>query len=175
MHPQLARFMVTPTTASAVTPVATQSVAGNPAAKSTNATARPLVAKNAQSKPAIRPASRPVTQATATSQRPTASQAAVVTQPATATSTPAIWKEFFNNWPEGIPTRGIVVNQLNEQLPFKAYMVKGDVVMLERTNPDTLGSRYILVPYSEISIVKLTDPLNQEKFDKAGFKGKLCS
>ena len=85
------------------------------------------------------------------------------------------WKKWFATWPETIPHRGVVVNQLNEQLPFKAFMAADDMVLLERTNPDTLGSRYIFMPYSEIGLVKLTDPLKTEVFESEGFTGKLTT
>ncbi len=137
---------------------------------------KPVVAGGgaAGGKPTLSPNQQQVRASAASPPRPIAREAQAIQQPKVADDTSVIWKAFFNQWPEGIPTRGIVVTQLNEQLPFKGYMVKGDVVLLERTNPDTLGSRYILVPYSEVGIVKLTDPLNQEKFEKAGFQGELC-
>jgi hypothetical protein len=53
-------------------------------------------------------------------------------------------------------------------------MVRGEVVLLERTNPDTLGARFLIVPYAEISLVKLIDPLKQELLEAAGFRGKLA-
>ena len=52
-----------------------------------------------------------------------------------------VWKNVFNNWPTGIPRRGMVISTLNEPMPFKGFMVKDDVVLLERTNPDALGAR----------------------------------
>lgn len=167
-----------PSNPSAMTPPTGQPVVGKPIAPTVGNTGRPVAVSKGQNQKVANPAARQ-NQSTAPRvaqgvPKPAPGPMQQVSQPTPANNTAAIWKDFFNNWPEGIPTRGIVVNQLNEQLPFKAYMVRGEVLMLERTNPDTLGSRYILVPYSEIGIVKLTDPLNQEKFDKAGFKGELC-
>ncbi len=83
------------------------------------------------------------------------------------------WEQFFLNWPEGIPQRGIIVNQLGEQIPFKAFMIRDDMVLLERTNPDTLGARFLISPFSEIGLVKLTDPIKQATFEAAGYKGTL--
>ena len=85
------------------------------------------------------------------------------------------WKATFQNWPAGIPKRGVMVNNLNEANPFKSYMLKDDLLLLERTNPDPLGSRYILMTFDTISSVKFIDPLKESIFTSAGFVGKLCS
>lgn len=52
-------------------------------------------------------------------------------------------------------------------------MVRGDFALLERTSPDSMGGRFLLVPFAEFAVVKFTDPLKQPVFDAAGFKGKL--
>jgi hypothetical protein len=85
----------------------------------------------------------------------------------------AVWRRLFEQWPVGLPQRGLVVNRLDEQIPFKSYMLRGEIVLLERTNPDTLGARFLLVPFTEVSLVKLIDPLKQELLEAAGFRGKL--
>ena len=84
------------------------------------------------------------------------------------------WRETFYEWPAAIPRRGIVVNNLNESMPFKGFLVKGDTVMLERTNPDSLGARFILMPFDTISCLKFIDPLKESVFAAAGFTGKLA-
>jgi len=84
------------------------------------------------------------------------------------------WKATFSNWPTGIPKRGVLVNNLNEANPFKSFMLKDDMLLLERTNPDPLGSRYILMGFDTISAVKFIDPLKESVFTGAGFVGKLA-
>jgi len=83
------------------------------------------------------------------------------------------WKETFANWPAGIPRRGILTSALNESTPFKSFMIKEDMLLLERTNPDPLGARFILLGFDTISVVKLTDPLKESVFTAAGFTGTL--
>ncbi len=85
-----------------------------------------------------------------------------------------IWRELFLKWPASIPKRGVLVSTLNEVTPFKGFMTKGEMLMLERTNPDPLGSRYILVGYDAIHMVKLTDPLREDVFTSAGFVGQFA-
>jgi hypothetical protein len=85
-----------------------------------------------------------------------------------------VWKNTFNNWPAGIQRRGIVLSTLNEPMPFKGFLVKDDVLLLERTNPDSLGARFILLSFDAINCVKLVDPLKESVFTAAGFLGKLA-
>jgi hypothetical protein len=88
--------------------------------------------------------------------------------------TPSVWKNTFNNWPAGIPRRGIVLSTLNEPMPFKSFLVKDDLLLLERINPDSLGARFILLSFDAINSVKLIDPLKESVFTAAGFLGKLA-
>jgi len=83
------------------------------------------------------------------------------------------WKRVFNSWPESIARRGIVISCLNEATPFKGFMVKDDTLLLERTNPDALGARFVLIGFDAINSVKLVDPLKESAFHAAGFLGKL--
>jgi hypothetical protein len=83
------------------------------------------------------------------------------------------WKATFTNWPAGIPRRGILVNTLNEAMPFKSFMIREDSLLLERSNPDSLGARFILQGFDTISSVKFIDPLKESIFTAAGFTGKL--
>lgn len=84
------------------------------------------------------------------------------------------WRAFFENWPEGILKRGIVVTQLNEPCQFKSFMLRGDFVLLERTTPDSMGGRFLVLQYDEIAALKFTDPLKQPALESAGFKGQLA-
>ena len=84
------------------------------------------------------------------------------------------WRDVFYEWPAAIPRRGIVVSSLNEPMPFKGFLVKGDTLLLERTNPDSLGARYILLPFEAINCLKFVDPLKESVFAAAGFSGKLA-
>ncbi|MEM6798603.1 MAG: hypothetical protein AAF589_03735 [Planctomycetota bacterium] len=83
------------------------------------------------------------------------------------------WKELFLNWPETISRRGIVVTSFNESMPFKGFMVKPEMVVLERQNPDSLGARFIMLRFDAIVAVKLIDPLKAESFTPLGFTGRL--
>jgi hypothetical protein len=83
------------------------------------------------------------------------------------------WKSLFERWPEDLPHRGIVTSSLDEQIPFKGFMQKGDTLLLERTNPDPLGTRFIILPFANIAKVKLVDVIKDKTFTSMGFEGKL--
>jgi hypothetical protein len=84
-----------------------------------------------------------------------------------------VWKNLFNNWPSGIPKRGIMVTTLDETIPFKGFMLRDDLLLLDRNNPDSLGGRFVLLSFEVINCVKLIDPLKESVFATAGFLGKF--
>jgi hypothetical protein len=84
------------------------------------------------------------------------------------------WKDVFTNWPASLPKRGIVVTILNETIPFKSFLLKGETLMLERTNPDALGARFIVFGFDAIHMLKLTDPIKESALNAAGYAGQLA-
>ena len=84
------------------------------------------------------------------------------------------WRDVVLRMADGHSRRGIVVSTLNEPMPFKGFLVKGDTVLLERLNPDSLGARFILLPFDAINCLKFIDPLKESVFTSAGFAGKLA-
>lgn len=83
------------------------------------------------------------------------------------------YRELFSRWPASLQRRGIVTTTLNESIPFRGFMIAESMLLLERTNPDQLGARYIYVEYSAINCVKLIDPAKTASFTELGFEGKL--
>ena len=83
------------------------------------------------------------------------------------------WKRLFQRWPQDLPQRGVVTTTLNEQLPFKGFMLAGETVLLERTNPDPLGTRFIFLPYANVAAVKIVDVIKEKIFAAMGYEGKL--
>lgn len=80
------------------------------------------------------------------------------------------WKMLFQRWPMTIPKVGIVVTVLNESIAFSSFQIAEQMVLLERDRPDNSGARSIMVPWSQISIVKLTAPIDPAQFKDMGFK-----
>lgn len=90
-----------------------------------------------------------------------------------ATST-EIWREVFTTWPTAIPRRGLIVSTLNETIPFKSFFLRGDTILLERTNPDPVGTRFIVLAFDAIHMLKLTEPLKESVLNTAGYVGQLA-
>jgi hypothetical protein len=89
-------------------------------------------------------------------------------------SSAADWKSLFTDWPSAMPRRGIVTNTLNEPMPFKGFMIKGETLLLERTNPDAMGGRFILLSFAGVDSVKLIDPIKEAEMTGIGFVGKFA-
>jgi hypothetical protein len=90
------------------------------------------------------------------------------------TTSTEIWRGVFTNWPEAIPRRGLIVSTLNEPIPFKSFLLKGETVLLERAIPDPMGTRFIVLAFDAIHMLKLTDPLKESVLNEAGYVGQLA-
>lgn len=86
---------------------------------------------------------------------------------------PQNWEHFFGNWPEVLHRRGVLQTTLSETLPFKEFFLKDGMLLLERTTPDAMGARFVLLSFETIFAVKFTDPLRAPEIAKAGFLTEL--
>ena len=82
------------------------------------------------------------------------------------------WKECFNNWPAAVQRRGLLVTSFGEQIPFSGFVTNPGLLLLERTTPDASGSRFVILPYTEISAIKIIEPLKQPALMALGFQGR---
>lgn len=83
------------------------------------------------------------------------------------------WKKFFEEWPKDLKKGGSVVTVLNEPIPFKGFMVTDSMLLIERQNPDPMGTRIIILTFDQIAEIKLTDVAKEAVFKEMGFTGKL--
>jgi hypothetical protein len=83
------------------------------------------------------------------------------------------WKSVFTDWPEGTHHRGLLVNSQEETIPFKGFMIKGDLLLLDRANPDPAGTRFVLVRFEDIMTLKYIDQLKESVLRTAGYEGKF--
>ena len=83
-----------------------------------------------------------------------------------------VWRECFASWPQGVDRNGIVVATWDEQIPFRGFAVADTLVYLERRNPDSLGSRAVMVPYENIAALKIVDVVDVSSFASMGFQTK---
>ena len=80
------------------------------------------------------------------------------------------WRALFESWPSSIPRRGMVITTLNEPIAFVNYMLSGGILLLERSGPDTVGARKVMIAYDAISAVKITDVVELANFQALGFQ-----
>jgi hypothetical protein len=83
--------------------------------------------------------------------------------------TTSAWQECFRKWPAELERRGVVVTSFDEQIPFDGFATSEHLLLLERKIPDTLGARKILLAYSQIMAVKITDVVKMKAFQPLGF------
>ena len=83
------------------------------------------------------------------------------------------WRQIFENWPEAIPKSGIVVTQFQESILFADFLISGGILLLERTQPDSAGARKVMLAYSEIAAVKITNVVELARFQVMGFQAPL--
>jgi hypothetical protein len=83
------------------------------------------------------------------------------------------WRNLFENWPETIPRNGILVTTHNDTIPFKAFLISGSILLVERETPDSQGARKIMIAYDCITAVKITSPLDLPRFMVMGFQAPM--
>src|SRR5437870_1937829 len=81
-----------------------------------------------------------------------------------ASTLAAVWRACFHGWPANIPQRGVLVTTFDEQIPFAGFMVADELLFLERRNPDTLGTRSVIVAFANIAALKIVDPIETREF-----------
>ena len=80
----------------------------------------------------------------------------------------SVWSQIFQKWPDKLPQRGVVVAAFGEQIPFSGFLRTGDALLLERQTPDATGARKIILLYSQIAGLKITDPVSGDVYALRG-------
>ena len=80
---------------------------------------------------------------------------------------------ILKDWPEGVTRKGVIVTSWNEQVPFYGFMLRGDLVLLQRQAPDTVGARKIILPLDQIAALKIVDVVPGKVYQAAGFEGSF--
>ncbi|HEY3966421.1 MAG TPA: hypothetical protein VGM05_17805 [Planctomycetaceae bacterium] len=80
------------------------------------------------------------------------------------------WRSLFENWPNSVPRRGLLITTFNESIPFVNYLISGGILLLDRDKPDSSGARKVMVAYDAISAVKITEVVELANFQALGFQ-----
>ena len=81
-----------------------------------------------------------------------------------------VWKNLFTNWPAALPRKGVLVTEGGEQTPFTQFLTTDEVLLVQRRAPDTVGAREVMVPFSSILLLKMTEVVKPAAYREAGFK-----
>jgi hypothetical protein len=86
-----------------------------------------------------------------------------------ATDAVEIWRHCFQNWPDEVARRGVVVTSFGEQIPFENFAASDRMLLVERRAPDTVGARTVLIPYQNVAALKVVDVVKAKAFTQLGF------
>jgi len=81
------------------------------------------------------------------------------------------WRDYFEQWPADVRRRGVLVTLFGEQIPFAGFRTHPALLLLERAAPDPMGARMVVLSYTQIAGLKITDPLTPAATETLGFKG----
>jgi hypothetical protein len=78
-------------------------------------------------------------------------------------------QKVFAEWPSGIPRNGVLLTTFGENIPFVSYMIRGDLLLVERKTPDAQGARRVIMRFEAIAAVKIMDAIEMPRFESMGF------
>ena len=81
------------------------------------------------------------------------------------------WREYFENWPRELRRRGVIITSFNEQIQFVEFYTSPNILVIQRSAPDTVGARMVMVPFGGILGLKIADVLRSEDLNSLGFAG----
>jgi len=84
--------------------------------------------------------------------------------------TTTAWRAMFENWPDSIERKGMVVTAFGEAIPFQSFMISGGLLLLERDSPDQFGTRKVILSYDQICAIRLPTPMELPGFQAMGFQ-----
>lgn len=79
------------------------------------------------------------------------------------------WRNVFANWPQGFKRKGVLQPAFDENIVFVDFLISDDMLVLERSTPDNVGARRVMVPFADIAALKFVEPLKTDQFLKAGY------
>lgn len=80
------------------------------------------------------------------------------------------WDDIFRRWPSDAPTRGILVTHFGEQIPFSDFRIGDGTLYVDRSVPDQLGGRSLIIPFEQIAAVKFVDVVKSRFLRSLGFE-----
>ena len=94
------------------------------------------------------------------------------------TGTPPVQRSDFHRilseWPVSIARKGIMITSYGESVPFTDFMLSGTLALVDRGAPDTTGARRVIIAIDSITVIKITDPIEMDRFTAMGFQANTA-
>lgn len=87
-------------------------------------------------------------------------------------SDPVGIESLLTGWPAGLARRGVVATMQGEQIVFSDFSLGHGCVLFQRSTPDSMGGREIIMPIDQVAVIKLTESLESKTRAEMGFKGR---
>lgn len=79
-------------------------------------------------------------------------------------------ESLLTTWPASIPHRGVAGTMLGESIVFSDFSLGHGCVLLQRSTPDSMGGREVIVPIEQVAVIKLTESLTPKVRRELGFE-----
>lgn len=73
-------------------------------------------------------------------------------------------------WPADLSRRGVVATKQGEQIVFVDFSLGHGCALFQRSTPDSMGGREIILPFEQIAVVKLTESISAKTRKQMGFE-----
>lgn len=77
---------------------------------------------------------------------------------------------MFENWPGDVPRQGILSTTSGETVSFTDFRIAGNLLLMERDRPDSVGSRKVVIAFDAISTLKFADVSDLSRYSQFGFE-----
>ena len=80
------------------------------------------------------------------------------------------WRMLFENWPQTIARKGMLLSKQNENIPFVDFLISNQLLLVDRGTPDAHGSRKVVIPMEQIAALKFAGTQPMADFQTLGFQ-----
>ena len=83
------------------------------------------------------------------------------------------WRMLFENWPQTIDRKGMLLSKQNENIPFIDFLLSNQLLLVDRGTPDAHGSRKVVIPMEQIAALKLGGTQPMADYQTFGFQAPI--
>ncbi len=83
------------------------------------------------------------------------------------------FESVLSAWPTSLARRGVAGTVHGESIVFADFSLGHGCVLLQRSTPDSMGAREVIVPLDQLAVVKLTESLSPKSRKELGFESPV--